>query len=81
MNMKNKVELYLFPITIIFMFVGLSNLYLTFFYGNYLRIKYFLNTVNFFLKHIHRKCRNNAMILTLVMWRELNEQVRDHWGT
>jgi hypothetical protein len=45
LDIKNMVEIYLLPISFVFMFVGFSNFYLTFFFGNYLRIKYFLSSV------------------------------------
>lgn len=45
MDMKNKIEIYLMPFSVVMIFFGLSTPFMAFALSNYLRIKYYLNAV------------------------------------
>jgi Transmembrane protein 33/Nucleoporin POM33 len=45
MDMKNKIEIYLMPFSLVLIFFGMSTPFLVFALSNYLRIKYYLNAV------------------------------------
>ena len=45
MKWKHLMEILLFPVSLIMIFIGMSNIYFIMFYSSFLRIKYVLNDV------------------------------------
>lgn len=43
MNMKLRIEIFIFPITIVLALMQSASLFMILFYGNFLRIKYIVN--------------------------------------